>query len=193
MRSRSPLTFLIPAVVLLMLPACKNDLDRVAALEVPADGPDRITTEAEYLYSDSGIVRNRVRAAIIQEYTGDDPHTELSGGLELTFFTPDGNASGVLTARKGSIHPMEKRMQVDQQVVFRNIRGEKLETEQLIWDQDSGLVHTDKPVKVTRARDIIFGQGLDASQDMGTYTVRKVTGTVYIGADDTLAPVKKGN
>ena len=170
--------------------ACKNDLDRVAALEVPADGPDRITTGAEYLYSDSGLVRNRVRAATIEEYTGDDPRTELSGGVELTFFSPDGKLNGVLTARRGSILPAEKRMQVDQQVVFTNARGEKLETEQLTWDQDSGRVHTDKPVKVTRAKDIIFGQGLDASEDMSKYTVRKVTGTVFLDAGDTLAPAK---
>lgn len=191
---RSPPIPLLAALMLLaVLPACKNDLDRVAALEVPADGPDRITTGAEYLFSDSGVVRNRVRAATIEEYTGDDPHTELSGGIELTFFAPDGTANGLLTARKGSILPKQNRMQVDQQVVFTNVRGEQLETEQLTWDRDSGRVHTDKPVKVTRARDIIFGQGLDASQDMGNYTVRKVTGTVFIGAGDTLAPEKPGN
>ena len=170
--------------------ACKNDLDRVAALEVPADGPDRITTGAEYLYSDSGLVRNRVRAATIEEYAGDDPRTELSGGVELTFFSSDGQANGVLTARRGSILPAENRMQVDQQVVFTNARGEKLETEQLTWDRDSGRVHTDKPVKVTREKDIIFGQGLDALEDMSKYTVRKVTGTVFLGAGDTLAPAK---
>jgi hypothetical protein len=45
-------------------------------------------------------------------------------------------------------------------------------------------------VKVTREKDIIFGQGLDALEDMSKYTVRKVTGTVFLGAGDTLAPAK---
>ena len=175
------------------LGACKNDLDRVAALEVPVGGPDRITTGAEYLYSDSGVVRNRVRAATIEEYSGDEPRIELSGGVELTFYNTDGSPNGVLTARKGVILTNEKSMQVEQQVVFTNARMEKLETEQLTWDQDSGRVHTDKPVKVTRAKDIIFGQGLDATEDMAKYTVRKITGTVFIGAGDTLAPAKAVN
>jgi hypothetical protein len=56
-----------------------------------------------------------------------------------------GKQTAVLTARRGSILPAENRMQVDQQVVFTNARGEKLETEQLTWDRDSGRVHTDKP------------------------------------------------
>src|SRR5690606_25080224 len=43
---------LLPALALaaaaLLAPGCKNDLDRVRAIEVPAGGPDRITTGAEY-------------------------------------------------------------------------------------------------------------------------------------------------
>lgn len=84
-------------------------------------------------------------------------------------------------------------MLVEQEVVFRNVRGERLETEQLAWDRASGQVRTDRPVKVTRARDIIYGQGLDASQDMGSYRVHQVTGTVYLGQGDTLAPGPQGN
>jgi LPS export ABC transporter protein LptC len=190
---RHSFTALLATALCAVLAGCKNDLDRVAALEVPEDGPDRITKEAEYLWSDSGVVRNRLRAALMEEYLGDAPHTELSGGVEVTFFAPDGSVSGLLTARKGSVQPKEDRMLVEQEVVFRNVRGERLETEQLAWDRASGQVHTDRPVKVTRARDIIYGQGLDASQDMSSYRVHQVTGTVYLGQGDTLAPEPQGN
>lgn len=174
-----------------LLPACKNDLDRVAAIEVPANGPDRITTQAEYLYSDSGTVRNRVRAGTISEFSGDHPRTVMTDGVELTFFGPDGHAGSQLTARRGEIQDEFKRMVVEEQVVFINGKGEKLETEQLTWDQDSGRVHTDRPVKVIRSRDIIYGQGLDAAQDFSRYTIRKITGTLFIDRSDTLAPMKK--
>ncbi|MBS1580970.1 MAG: LPS export ABC transporter periplasmic protein LptC [Bacteroidetes bacterium] len=173
------------------LGACKNDLDRVAAIEVPADGPDRLTTDAEYFYSDSGRVRNRLRAGTIAEYaTGDRPHTELGGGVELMFFDSLGREGSVLTARRGTIRSKERRMEVDEQVVFTNTRGERLETEHLTWSQDSGRVRTDRPVKIVRARDIIYGQGLDADQDFSRYTVRRITGTLFIERSDTLAPAK---
>ena len=170
--------------------ACKNDLDRVAAIEVPVDGPDRITTQAEYLFSDSGLVRNRIRATTIMEYGGATPRTELSDGVELTFFNPDGQAGSRLTARRGRIEPGSNQMTVDEDVVFVNARGEKLETEHLTWSQDSNRVYTDRPVKVSRARDIIYGQGLDAAQDFSRYTIRKITGTLFIDRNDTLAPAK---
>ena len=168
--------------------SCKNDLDRVAAIEVPANSPDRITTQAEYLYSDSGLVRNRIRAGTISEYNGTPPHMELSDGVELTFFNPDGQAGSQLTARRGTIDQETNRMTVEEQVVFVNANGEKLETEQLVWNQDSNRVFTERPVKITRARDIIYGQGLDAAQDFSRYTIRRITGTLFIDRSDTLAP-----
>lgn len=175
-------------LAIMLLPACKNDLDRVRAVEVPENGPDRITTGAEYLYSDSGLVRNRVRAGTVSEFGGDHPHTELSNGVELTFFDADGHAGSQLTGRRGRIDPGKKRMEVDEKVVFINQRGEKLETEQLTWSQDSNRVYTDRPVKITRSRDIIYGEGLDAAQDFSSYTIRHITGTLFIDRSDTLAP-----
>ncbi|MBZ0207711.1 MAG: LPS export ABC transporter periplasmic protein LptC [Flavobacteriales bacterium] len=174
--------------IVLVFPSCKNDLDRVAAIDVPANSPDRITTQAEYLYSDSGLVRKRIRAGIISEFSGIQPRTELGDGVELTFFNPDGHAASQLTARHGEIDPEQNKMTVEEQVVFVNARGEKLETEQLTWSRDSNRVYTDRPVKITRARDIIYGQGLDASQDFGRYTIRRITGTLFIDRSDTLAP-----
>jgi LPS export ABC transporter protein LptC len=182
------LAVLFPLVVLVA--GCKNDLDRVRAIEVPADGPDRITTDAEYLYSDSGVVRNRVRAGTVEEYDGEKPYTLLSNGVELTFYNADGEAGSRLTARRGRIDPKANRMQVEEKVVFVNAEGEKLETEQLTWSQDSGRVSTDRPVKITRAHDVIYGQGLDAAQDFSRYTVRKITGTLFVDRSDTLAPTK---
>ena len=186
-----PLAWACAGLLALLLPSCKNDLDRVAAIEVPANAPDRVTTNAEYYYSDSGRVTNRIIAGTISEYTDeDDPHTYLTNGVELDFFDTAGILSSKLTARRGQILQKKKQMEVEEQVVFTNAKGEKLETEQLTWDQDSDRVFTDRPVKVTRANDIIYGQGLDASQDFSRYTIRHITGSLFLDRSDTLAPTK---
>jgi hypothetical protein len=41
---------------------------------------------------------------------------------------------------------------------------------------------------VTRSRDIIYGQGLDAAQDLSWYTIRRITGTLFLDRSDTLGP-----
>lgn len=177
----------IPALVAGMLFSCTNDLDRVAAVEVPVSAPDRVTHRAEYLFSDSGVVRNRLRAGRIEERTQGVRRTTIEDGLELTFFGPDGSVRSVLTARRGSIDPEQRRMAVQEAVVFVNEQGERLETEELVWVQDSALVHTDRPVRVVRRNDVIHGEGLTAAEDMSRYTIRRITGILELPADDTLA------
>jgi len=171
--------------------SCKNDLDSVAAVEVRLEGPDRVTRGAEYLYSDSGHVHNRLRAGRVSEYaTTKPPRTELDEGLELTFFDSAGRSGSVLVARKARILPAQHRMEVSDQVVFTNARGERLETERLVWSQDSDRVYTDRPVKITREADILYGQGLDANEDFSRYTIRRITGTLFLD-QDTLDPATK--
>lgn len=171
------------ACACILLPACKNDLEKVAAVEMPANAPDRVTLQAEYLLSDSGRVRNRLRAGRIAEWA-TEPRRELSDGLELAFLNPDGTVRSTLAARRGTILPAQSRMEVNEQVVFINAQGERLETEQLIWLQDSARIHTDKPVRVQRGTDVVHGVGLDAAEDMSTYTIHRVTGELYLSSDD---------
>lgn len=177
----------LPALALLLV-GCGNDLDKVAAVELPASVPDRVTEKAEYFYSDSGVVRNRLRAGRIAEWTAEPKRTELSEGVELLFFDAQGKPGSTLSARRGLILPGQKRMEVMEQVVFINAKGERLETEQLTWEQDSARVHTDKAVRVQRGEDVIHGQGLDAAEDFSRYTIRRVTGVLQLGSDTLAAP-----
>lgn len=174
-------------VMAVVLCGCQNDLDKVAAIEVELNAPDRITSTAEYLYSDSGRVTNRLRAGRIAEWsTGERKRTEMSDGVELVFFDRKGEEQSKLTARRGLILPKEKRMEVYEQVVFVNEKGERLETEQLTWYQDSARVRTDKAVRVQRGPDVIHGMGLDAAEDFSSYVIHRITGQLYV-PDDTLA------
>lgn len=180
----------VPALVILLFAAvgCKNDLDQVAAIELPQAGPSRVTLGAEYFFTDSGRVRNRLRAGRIADWGEEPKRTELSEGLELVFFDSTGAEASTLTARRGLIEPATKRMEVYEDVVFVNARGERMETEQLTWLQDSARVRTDRPVRVLRGNTIIHGQGLDADEDFGRYTITRITGVLHQEASGTLAP-----
>lgn len=176
-------------LALCALTACKNDLDELAQVDVHAGAPDRVTTNAEYLYSDSGIVRNRLHAGRIEEYLAtQDRRTVMSEGVELVFLDPHGREGSVLTARRGLILPNKDHMEVRENVVFTNARGERLETESLIWSRDSARVWTDRPVKIVREHDILYGEGLDASEDFSRYTIRRLTGTLYLDQDASPQP-----
>jgi LPS export ABC transporter protein LptC len=167
--------------------SCKNELDRVASVEVRDDGPDRITLGAEYLFTDSGRVRNRLMAGRIEEFQMEPKHTLLTEGVKLVFHASDGSEGSVLTARRGVILPDDQRMEVFENVVFINAKGERLETEALTWRQDSAQVHTDKAVRIVRGQDIIYGQGLVADEDFSRYRITDPTGELVLNETDTLS------
>jgi hypothetical protein len=48
-------------------------------------------------------------------------------------------------------------------------------------------VRTENPVRIRRGEDIIHGNGLDANEDFSRYTIRNITGILYLPADDTLS------
>jgi len=175
-------------LALCALSSCKNDLDELARVDVHAGAPDRTTTDAEYLYSDSGIVRNRLHANKVEDFmAAPGRRTVLTDGMELVFLDAQGNDGSVLTARQGLILPTSNRMEVRGNVVFTNARGERLETELLVWNKDSARVWTDRPVKIIREHDILYGDGLDANENFSRYTIRKLTGTLYVDQADSLA------
>lgn len=169
----------MPAMLLAgMLVSCTNDLEQVQAIDIDSSGPERITSNAVYYFSDSGQVKNRLKATTVEMYSGDSSYTRISDGLELTFFKEDQNS--VLTANKGLILQKRGLMEVFEDVEFTNAKGERLNTEKLIWDQDSNRVYTDHFVKITRAENTIYGNGLIANQDMSWYRITQVTGDIYV-------------
>ena len=189
---RQMLQVLGPFVVLavtaiLVLTSCKNDLDSVAAVDLHADGPDRVTTDAEYLYSDSAIVRNRLRAGTVEEYMRKPTRTEMSDGVELVFFTVAGKEGSKLTAQRGTIRGDDRTMRVAGDVVFVNTKGETLKTEELHWIQDSSIVRTDKPVAIQRKNDVIHGEGMRAAEDFSWYEILRPSGIIEL-PNDTLRP-----
>lgn len=173
----------MPAILLAgILFSCTNDLEQVKAIEIDSSGPERVSTNAVYFFSDSGEVKNRLKASTVEMYSGDSSYTRITNGLELTFFNQEENS--VLTANEGLVFQDKGLMEVYDDVVFTNAKGEKLNTEKLIWDQDSNKVYTDQFVKITRAGNTIYGNGLVANQDMSWYKITKVTGDLYVKEEE---------
>ena len=167
-----------------ILVSCQDDLHSVEKVELDQDPPDRTIDNAEYFYSDSGLVRNRLRAGKVMEYHLDTPYTLLSDGVELVFYRAQGVEGSVLTSEEGTIRRDGRIMQVREDVRFENYKGEVLLTERLTWLQDSDIVYTNDPVSVVRQWDTIHGIGLTANEDFSRYEIKNIVGKFNIKPDE---------
>ena len=58
--------------------------------------------------------------------------------------------------------------------------NKRLETEELMWDQASDRVFTEKDVKIITNKEIIYGKGFYANSDFTKYEVTNIKGTFDI-------------
>jgi len=136
-------------------------------------------------YSDWGKVKAQLQAPVMNHVT--DPknsYTELPAGLKLDFFNPQLQVQSSLTAGYGISYDKSDQMIARNNVVVININGEKLETEELVWDQKTEKISSEKFVKITTKDEIIFGDGFESNQDISNYKIKKIRGTMQLNQND---------
>jgi LPS export ABC transporter protein LptC len=66
-------------------------------------------------------------------------------------------------------------------VVVKNMqKNQQLNTEELFWKPDTQRIFTDKFVTIKDDNDVAYGTGLEAAQDMSTYTLKNPKGQMEV-------------
>jgi len=101
-------------------------------------------------------------------------------GITGNFYNDEGKAESYLSAEKGISYQTQKITEVSQNVVVMNNKGEKLNTEKLIWDQKKQIIYTDKFVRITTKNEILTGEGMESKQDFSDWVIKKPRGVISI-------------
>jgi len=158
-----------------------NELEEVMEYSSQDVLPARSTTGVLYTYTDSGKVKNTLKAARVDQFsTEDSTYSVISGGFELKFYNSAGELDGMLTAINAYLYDRNSLMVARDSVVFLNRDNEVLKTEELIWVQDSAIVYTEKFVTIERNSGIIYGKGLRANENFTNYDIKQPQGDFYL-------------
>lgn len=177
-----PLRSLLNLLLPLLVWSCVANPEDVAKLEAAAVSDQvEVGRGITTYYSDSARLRVILRAPLmLNQLDPKDPRKEFPEGLRVEFLGPVGDTSSVLTAKDGVYRERINQVVVRDSVVWKSAEGQKLETDELIWDEDSERIHTDRFVVITQPDYIIYGYGMDAKQDFSDAKVRQITGRVPI-------------
>jgi LPS export ABC transporter protein LptC len=168
----------------------------VPVIEIPVETRQVVTQDdvavevaqdVEILYSDSAIVRVRVTGPLLHNINErENARQEFPKGIRIEFLEPNLSVRSTLTA-KTAVRQQEKGLiTARDSVVFVTVKQEKLETEELIWDEKSGKVRTEKFVKVTKPGEVIYGFGLEAEQDFSYWKILVPKGRLKVEQLDDL-------
>jgi LPS export ABC transporter protein LptC len=180
--------FLSGIISMLILVSCKNDIETIQALTNETNYPDITGTNIEMQYTDSGLLKGKIIAPEVLQYnTVEEPYYEFPSGMTAIFYDRDGNETSFIRARYAIYYTKKELWEGRKDVYGENkVSGEKIETEQIYWDQKEKRIYSEKFTKITRDDGIHIGEyGFDAEEDLSPMQLRGYSGSVIIRDEET--------
>lgn len=160
--------------------SCENDLDKVKLYGKGENIPVESAKNIKILYSDSAKVKVEITAPVLNRYESENPYIEMPDGLRAVFYDEHLEVKSTLEAGYGIRYEREQKMIARKNVVVVNQKGEQLNTELLIWDENKQKLISNEFVKITTGDEIIYGTGFEANQDFSKYRIFNIKGTISV-------------
>ncbi|MCU0457180.1 MAG: LPS export ABC transporter periplasmic protein LptC [Bacteroidales bacterium] len=166
--------------VILLTASCETKVETIRnsdILTLPSMTNRDITT----VYADSGKVQLIMRAPLIETYSsGESPYSEFREGILVVFFEGKTDSAGYATARYAKYLDKKKLWELRDSVIIVNGSADRLETEQLFWDQEKDLVYTERFVKIISEDQTIMGTGFESDIKLNKRKIKNPTGPIYL-------------
>lgn len=169
-----------------MFIGCRNEIKDINAFSSMLDTlPDLSAKNIEFINSEYGNPEVRLTSPLMNNYEGEDPYIEFPNGFKIEFYDSVMNVKTIITANYGINFKARKIMKARGNVVVINHEtNEKLNTEELNWDQNKKLIYSNKFVKITTDDGVLYGDGLESDQTFERRRIINPTGEILI-EDDT--------
>lgn len=174
----------LPCIFFLLI-ACENSLKEVAEVTDQFKTAVETIKKANIVYSEQANVRVELEAPLLLRHKTKKPYIEFPKGLQVTFYDEELQISSTLTADHAIRYEKEQRTVLTNNVVWENIqKKEKLETEELVWNEHKQKIASEKFVKISTPTEIVFGEGFTANQDFSRYQIKKLKGTIQVDENE---------
>lgn len=168
--------------VLVAVTSCvvdEPDLSRYAG-----SGIDNVeeARDVEVNYTDSTYTVFILKAPLSRRVFKKASVTEVfPEGIEVSFYDKSRQPRSWLTADYAVRDQANRIITVQKNVVLRNDQGERMDGPELIWDERSKEIRTDRFVRITRADgSIVYSYGFKSNERFTRYELNAVSGDMSI-------------
>lgn len=138
-------------------------------------GPLKEAENVELFYSEDNTVKVKMEAELLYEFENGD--REFPKGVYMEFYNEFGLLNSTLRANHAFYFKNDEQWRGRGKVEVKNVeKNEQLNTEELFWKPKTKKIFTDKFVTIRQQGDVIYGEGLDANQDLSDYLIKKPAG-----------------
>lgn len=180
-RRRTVSAFSAFALAALLISGCaKQEQSSKTAQPLPV-GPDQVFVDARFVVLENGLTNAIVRADSVKVYQ-ERSISIAEGNLRVDFFSREGEQISTLNAARGIVYGMTQDIDSlraeGNVVVVWNERKARMETPFIRWIFATRRIFADSAVVLSVENAVERGVGLEAPDDLKSYTMRQVSGTV---------------
>ena len=176
----APFIFILFVLLSSLLPSCNNDIKEARLIVSRANVNIEKGKEVEISYSDKGVTRIKAIAPTATRFNKERAYFEFSNGIKILFYNEQHNIESTLTAKYATAYENSHSMTARDSVVVINNKGEILNTDELIWDEDKKIIYSNSFVKIRTPDEIIYGNGMTANENFTGYVIKNITGTIKV-------------
>lgn len=164
-----------------LLVACTTDTEKVTLLAEPSQLPAETGKNILITYSDSGYTRAKVFAPYLERFATETRNeTLMKQGITIYFYDKDMKVDSYLKSKWATRYDKDKKMIARNDVVMVNRKGDTLNTEELIWDETTQKIYSDKFIRITTPEEIIMGEGFESNTAFTKYKIFSIRGTIRL-------------
>ncbi len=163
---------------------CKHDIEEVSKLHESLTMPPEKGYDVEIMYYDSGYLEFKLVGAELTLIPREkqDPLIEVDS-FNLYFYDMDAKVYTKIKANSGTVDMPNKIMWAKGNVFLWSIEGNKLNTDEIIWDIEKERIYTYSDVRLETPEGVIYGQGFETDPSFRTYHITKMKGTLKVNLD----------
>ncbi|OOQ58545.1 LPS export ABC transporter periplasmic protein LptC [Mucilaginibacter pedocola] len=179
-------TTLITALFAVMLfSACENDINKIQEIAAAdATKPIQRTTDLDVIFSDSALVKFRLRSPLFIEYQVKEPYSTMPKGVKITSLDKDAKENGNIVSDSACMRNNNKLIEFYKNVVATNSEGTVYKSEELIWDQNKKIYYSNKPVEMTKVGgDIMRGTSFTSDDKLQHPIFQNSTAVIHVNGD----------
>ena len=171
-------SFFYFALMLVFLTSCESNFREVQKMGFSEFSPSGEADSINLKYTDSGRIKAVLISPKMLEFgMVEFPFTEFPKGIDLTLFDVNGKKTFV-KANYAISYKGTDLIDLQGKVNIYNETGEKLETEQLYFDQKNEWFFTQRKFKFSSPKGVSYGEGIDFSKDFKKVNSQKISGEV---------------
>lgn len=163
-------------IFFILLISCHNDISELNNLFTAQSRPEEKLYNLKTIYSDSAVVYFTIESKEVYTVRNqNENYFEYPKGIKISFLDKNKKATSWLEAENARDDIKSNQFVVKGNVRLYNKNNDKLQTGELIWDENNQSLYTNKFVRITRPEngDTLFGYGFRSNSAFSEFEIRK--------------------